>query len=62
MCKIPKVGVCELFLNPFPFPHWELWDLENPFFLRATLLLLFLQYPFSETCGYIEVGKELGGS
>ncbi len=29
MCKIPKVGVCEFFKNPFPFPHWELWDLEN---------------------------------
>jgi hypothetical protein len=46
VCKIPKVGVCELFKNPFPFPHWELWDLENPFFLRATLLFFVFTISF----------------
>jgi hypothetical protein len=53
VCKIPKVGVCELLKNSFPLPHWELWVLENPLFSGQPSFFLFLQHPFSETCGYM---------
>ncbi len=46
VCKIPKVGVCEIFLNPFPFPHWELWDLDNLFFSRQPFFFFVFTISF----------------
>lgn len=56
-------GYVNFFLILFLFHIGNFWDLENPFFSQGNpSFFLFFQYPFSETCGYIEVGKELGGS